>query len=99
MMQELTGFQRDILYVIAGLDEPYGLGIKQRLEEYYERDVNNGRLYPNLDTLVEKGLVEKGQRDRRTNFYTLTRRGRRELKARKEWEANYVDVEYGGVRA
>jgi DNA-binding PadR family transcriptional regulator len=89
-MHDLTGFQRDLLYVIAGLDEPHGLAIKEELEEYYESEVNHGRLYPNLDTLVEKGLVEKGQRDRRTNFYTLTRRGERELDARQDWEAKYV---------
>jgi DNA-binding PadR family transcriptional regulator len=89
-MHDLTGFQRDLLYVIAGLEEPHGLAIKQELEEYYESEVNHGRLYPNLDTLVEKGLVEKGQRDRRTNFYTLTRRGDREIDARQEWEQDYV---------
>jgi len=89
-MHDLTGFQRDLLYVIAGLDEPHGLAIKEELEGYYESEVNHGRLYPNLDTLVEKGLVEKGQRDRRTNLYTLTRRGERELDARQDWEAQYV---------
>ena len=89
-MHDLTGFQRDLLYVIAGLDEPHGLAIKEELEDYYENDVNHGRLYPNLDTLVEKGLVEKGQIDRRTNSYSLTRRGRREIEARREWEAEYV---------
>jgi Predicted transcriptional regulators len=91
-MHDLTGFQRDLLYVIAGLDDPHGLAIKEELEGYYESDVNHGRLYPNLDTLVEKGLVEKGQRDRRTNFYTLTRRGERELDARQDWESQYVAV-------
>lgn len=89
-MYDLTGFQRDLLYVIAGLDEPHGLAIKEELELYYEGDVNHGRLYPNLDTLVEKGMVEKGQRDRRTNFYILTSRGNRELSARQDWEAQYV---------
>lgn len=89
-MYDLTGFQRDLLYVIAGLDEPHGLAIKEELEKYYESDVNHGRLYPNLDTLVEKGMVEKGERDRRTNFYTLTSRGERELSARDDWESQYV---------
>ncbi|WP_424004006.1 PadR family transcriptional regulator [Haloarcula salina] len=91
-MYDLTGFQRDLLYVIAGLDEPHGLAIKEELEDYYESEVNHGRLYPNLDTLVEKGLIEKGERDRRTNFYTLTKRGKRELDARKDWEAQYVSA-------
>ncbi|MFW5934591.1 MAG: PadR family transcriptional regulator [Halolamina sp.] len=92
-MYDLTGFQRDLLYVIAGKEEPHGLAIKDELEGYYESEIHHGRLYPNLDTLVEKGLVEKGQRDRRTNFYTLTSRGTREIEARQEWEAQYVDAD------
>lgn len=92
-MYDLTGFQRDLLYVIAGLDEPHGLGIKDELEEYYESEVHHGRLYPNLDTLVDKGLAEKGKVDDRTNSYTLTRRGRRELEDRREWENQYINLE------
>jgi DNA-binding PadR family transcriptional regulator len=91
-MYDLTGFQRDLLYTIAGLGEPHGLAIKEELEEYYESEIHHGRLYPNLDTLVEKGFVEKGELDQRTNFYTLTRRGRRELTARRDWEDDYVDL-------
>jgi DNA-binding PadR family transcriptional regulator len=90
-MYDLTGFQRDLLYVIAGRERPHGLAIKEELENYYEKEIHHGRLYPNLDTLVEKGLVEKGDKDRRTNFYTLTRRGRREIEDRREWETEYVE--------
>jgi PadR family transcriptional regulator PadR len=89
-MYDLTGFQRDLLYVISGFDEPHGLALKDELEEYYETEIHHGRLYPNLDGLVEKGLVEKGEKDRRTNSYALTRRGQREIEARSEWEAQYV---------
>ena len=85
-MHDLTGFQRDLLYVIAGLDGPKGLAIKDTLDTYYGTEKNHGRLYPNLDALVEKGLVEKGRIDDRTNAYTLTQRGERELAARREWE-------------
>ena len=92
-MHDLTGFQRDLLYVIAGQNEPYGLAIKDELEDYYEKEIHHGRLYPNLDTLVDKGLVEKGQRDRRTNYYNLTRRGHREIEARQDWEAQSTGEE------
>ncbi len=88
-MDDLTGFQRDLLYVIAGLDEPHGLALKDVLEEYYGTEIHHGRLYPNLDTLVDKGLVKKGKLDQRTNKYELTERGRRELRARREWEDQY----------
>jgi len=90
-MYDLTGFQRDLLYVVAGLDEPHGLAIKDELEDYYEKEIHHGRLYPNLDTLVEKGLMETGERDRRTNYYTVTRRGNREITARNEWEQQYLE--------
>ena len=92
-MYDLTGFQRDVLYVMRGITEPHGLAIKDELENYYEKEIHHGRLYPNLDTLVEKGLVEKGQKDRRTNVYRLTKRGRRELKARRDWETQYLEEE------
>jgi len=89
-MYDLTGFQRDLLYVVAGRDDPHGLAIKDELEDYYESEIHHGRLYPNLDTLVEKGLVEKGEKDRRTNSYRVTRRGQREIDARRKWEQEYL---------
>ena len=91
-MHDLTAFQRDCLYVIAGLGAPKGLAIKDRLDDYYSAPVNHGRLYPNLEALVEKGLVEKGSKDDRTNEYRLTDRGRRELEARREWERETTAV-------
>jgi DNA-binding PadR family transcriptional regulator len=93
IMYDLTGFQRDLLYVITGLDEPHGLAVKGELEEYYESEIHHGRLYPNLDTLVDKGLVDKGELDQRTNFYTTTRRGEREIADRSKWENQYVNFE------
>jgi PadR family transcriptional regulator, regulatory protein PadR len=92
-MEDLTGFQRDALYVIAGLEGPKGLEVKDELEEIYDREVHHGRLYPNLDTLVDKSLVSKGQHDNRTNAYELTDRGEREIDARREWENQHVSFE------
>lgn len=72
--RELTAFQRNILTVLA--EEPrYGLAIKRELESYYGEEVNHGRLYPNLDDLVSKGLIEKSELDKRTNEYALTDEG------------------------
>ena len=86
-MFELTSFQRDVLYCIADLEEPYGLGIKQALEDYGGTEINHGRLYPNLDTLVDKGYLAKSSIDKRTNNYELTAAGRELLAERREWEA------------
>jgi len=72
--KELTAFQQNILTILA--EEPrYGLAIKRELESYYDSEVNHGRLYPNLDDLVEMDLVEKSELDKRTNQYSLTDAG------------------------
>ncbi|MFC6823620.1 PadR family transcriptional regulator [Halopelagius fulvigenes] len=90
-MFDLTGFQRDTLTVIAGLDEPSGQEVKEELEKQHD-DINHGRLYPNLDALVEEDYVEKGQIDRRTNYYDLTEKGKRALENRRRWENSTVDA-------
>ncbi len=92
-MNDLTGFQRDLLYTVAGLDEPHGLAIKEELEKYYGTEIHHGRLYPNLDTLVDKGLVDKGELDRRTNYYVVTDEGREILEQRREWERQYTETD------
>jgi DNA-binding PadR family transcriptional regulator len=86
---ELTSFQRDLLYVIVGLSEPSGQDIKAELQEVVG-EITHGRLYPNLDALVNEGYVEKGRSDRRTNVYEITDKGIEGLRSRREWEEQYV---------
>ena len=74
LTEDLTRFQWDIIFVLAGGSD-YGLGIKRSLEENYGEEVQHGRLYPNVDDLVDLGLVEKSALDKRTNQYELTDRG------------------------
>ena len=83
--RELTAFQQNIL-VILGEEPRYGLAIKRELEDYYDDEVNHGRLYPNLDDLVEMGLVEKSELDKRTNQYALTDEGYETVKSQLAWE-------------
>jgi len=81
---ELTAFQQNILTILA--EEPrYGLAIKRELESYYNSEVNHGRLYPNLDELVELGLVEKSELDKRTNQYALSEEGYQTLLDQLNW--------------
>lgn len=91
-MESLTGFQRDLLYVMAGMEKPSGQDIKDELEKQVG-DINHGRLYPNLDRLVDVDLVEKGTLDRRTNYYDITDEGVQLIKQRREWEQKYVEQE------
>ena len=82
----LTAFQRDVLWTLFHTGGLKGLAIKAQLEEYYGKEINHGRLYPNLDTLAEKGLVGKRPRDKRTNDYSLTEAGIEALEARQAWQ-------------
>lgn len=90
-MEELSAFQRDILFVIADLEMPYGMAIMDSLEGYYSEEVHHGRLYPNLDKLADRDLLSKGQIDRRTNSYQLTDKGESALEQRIEWEQNRLN--------
>jgi DNA-binding PadR family transcriptional regulator len=84
IVRDLTAFQHNILVILS--EEPmYGLAIKRQLEEYYGTEVNHGRLYPNLDDLVEMGLVEKSELDKRTNQYELTDDGTEAVLQRLDW--------------
>ena len=84
VVRDLTAFQQNILVILA--EEPmYGLAIKRQLETYYGTDVNHGRLYPNLDDLVEMGLVGKSELDKRTNQYDLTEDGHAALLDQFDW--------------
>lgn len=92
---DLTAFQEQCLIAIARHHKgngyyPKGKAIKGRLEQFYTTDVNHGRLYPNLDDLQKRGLVEKHERDRRTNEYHLTTSGKSILEDRLERLKNAV---------
>ncbi|MDG5775865.1 PadR family transcriptional regulator [Haloarculaceae archaeon H-GB2-1] len=87
--RELTAFQQNILIILS--EEPrYGLAIKRELEDYYAAEVNHGRLYPNLDDLVEMGLVEKSELDKRTNQYALTDEGYEAVLDQLGWEFSKI---------
>jgi len=90
-LSDLSAFQRDVLWVLADESDQKGVAIKRHLEEYYGDHVNHAQLYPNLDDLVEAGLVEKAHADGRTNAYSLTEAGRRALSARQAWIGGAAD--------
>ena len=92
--RELTAFQQNVLTILAE-DARYGLAIKRELESYYDSEVNHGRLYPNLDDLVEMGLVEKSELDKRTNEYALTDEGLETVLDQLEWVFSNVATDEG----
>lgn len=84
----LTGFQRDVLFVVASLDgtNPNGVKIKSQLRETYDDEINHGRLYQNLRELVDEGLIEKRLVDGRTNAYRASVAAREYLEAHAAWD-------------
>lgn len=85
-MRELTGFQRDLLYTLAGMDEPNGTDVQGALEGYYGSEVISARVYQNLDRLANMGFVEKHDLDSRTNLYEITHTGLDTIESRRIWE-------------
>jgi PadR family transcriptional regulator PadR len=86
-MKSLSAYQRDQLWVIAGGEELIGKTIRELLEEYRGERTSSSRLYPNLNELVDKGLVEKKSKGRE-NFYHITEDGKQMLEERLNWEEN-----------
>jgi len=93
-MPELPDFQRDILLVLAISEPTHGQGIVEDLSTLRDEDVNNGRLYPNLDELAGQGLVEKSIRatDGRSNEYRLTPAGRAAVRSHARRVGDAVDA-------
>ncbi|QKG91670.1 helix-turn-helix transcriptional regulator [Halorubrum salinarum] len=93
---DLTMFQIDILAVCARLEvaldrDVHGLAIKDGLSDVRDEKIKHGRLYPNLDDLAGKGLIEKGKIDDRTNSYRVTQEGFRVLDGRRDHLARAID--------
>ena len=80
----LTGFQRDLLAAVAHEETAIGLEIKEILERHYG-EVNHGRLYPNLDALVEHEFITKQPKSRRAFHYSITDEGRYALEQHADW--------------
>lgn len=87
-MTDLTGFQRDSMWVLADVQPAIGTELREALEEEIGQTINHGRFYPNMDDLVDEGLVVKHENmpDKRTNTYELSEEGRSLLKTRHDWE-------------
>ena len=89
-MVELTAFQYTLRSAADDLVEPSGQDIRRYVDAapFHPSPTNHGRLYPNLETIVEAGLVEKGEHDRRTNYYAITDDGKDTLETRAAYLSN-----------
>ncbi|WP_255494122.1 helix-turn-helix transcriptional regulator [Halarchaeum sp. CBA1220] len=84
-MADLSGFQRDILWVLYEREPCNGLATEDALESYYGTTVNHSHVYTNLDQLTEAGFIDKRPGEGRANEYRLTEFARRALERRREW--------------
>lgn len=89
-MRELNIKQEDILIIIGKEPNRPSTEVKEELSEYYERDIQKGLFYPNVDVLVEKGLVreETDNRKPEEREYSITQRGRELLQKQQEFREN-----------
>lgn len=88
----LTAFQRDLILVLGGMSRPDGRDVLAALESDPCYDsISRGRLYPNLNDLVTMGLVRKGRKNNRANWFMLSSTGeevREDLCSRGEYLAD-----------
>lgn len=76
-----------VLKTLDTMGPQHGYGIARRIEQTSENllAVNQGTLYPVLIKLEQEGAISSqwgtSDNNRRAKFYTLTKRGRRQLEA------------------
>lgn len=79
---ELSGFRRDILLILARSEPTNGRGLLDDLSTLRDEEIGDARLYPNLNALVDAGLVEKRENyhDDRSHEFRLADAGRYALR-------------------
>jgi PadR family transcriptional regulator, regulatory protein PadR len=82
-----------VLKTLEALGPLHGYGIARRLEQISQEAlrVNQGTVYASLVRLLQKGWITAAwgasENKRKAKFYSITRRGRRQLTAEAEnWE-------------
>lgn len=81
------------------MEAPNGLEIIDNFQSYYDDEVHHDRLYSNLDTLAEMGLIEVDEKDRGATEYPITESGLDEITAHRIWESEYIEslISFGGL--
>jgi transcriptional regulator len=89
-----------LILKVLSLESMHGWGISERIQHISEEvfQVNQGSLYPALQRLKRKGLVDADWRvtenNRRARYYTLTSAGLRQLEVEKDaWRRSSSAIE------
>ncbi|MGD0012143.1 MAG: PadR family transcriptional regulator [Terriglobia bacterium] len=82
-----------VLKTLDAMGPLHGYGIARRIEQISEEvlQLNQGTVYASLVRLLQKGWISgawgASENNRKAKFYSITRRGRKELSAETEnWE-------------
>jgi transcriptional regulator len=82
-----------VLKTLDAMGPLHGYGIARRIEQISEEVVqlNQGTIYASLVRLLQKGWISgawgASQNNRKAKFYSITKRGRKQLSAETEnWE-------------
>ena len=90
-LTDLTAFQRDLLVVIGYEGPATGSHIGNAMAEVWgEESINPGRLYPNLATLEEEGLISKEKPNDRAHLNEITVEGREALYGYTKWASGHT---------
>ncbi len=74
-----------VLQTLAAMGEMHGYGLARRIEQVSGNEIllNQGTIYAALIRLQQRGWIEAewgaSENNRRAKFYTITRRGRKQL--------------------
>src|SRR6201997_1607683 len=82
-----------VLKTLEAMGPLHGYGIARRIEQISEEalQINQGTIYASLVRLLQKGWIAAAwgasENNRRAKFYSITKRGRKQLTAEAEnWE-------------
>jgi PadR family transcriptional regulator, regulatory protein PadR len=97
----LQGTLELLILKTLSLEPMHGWGISQRIQQMSREvfQVNQGSLYPALQRMISKGLIESDWRttenNRRARYYLLTTAGEGELaRERRQWERSSLAVNW-----
>ena len=82
-----------VLQILSTIGPMHGWGIARRIEQVSDNllSLNQGTLYPALVRLEQRGLISSAwgvsANNRRARFYTITKKGEKQVKVEQEqWE-------------
>lgn len=83
----LSAFQRDLLTAVAALDGGGATDISNELDDHYPELVSQGRVYPNVRELCNRGFLIEHDRELDTPAYRLSESGETALHNYRQWLA------------